>query len=108
MTLARTSGIIRKMRSLLALLLLAASLFRRLVGPEAAPVATLFFGLSHANVAAYAWPSAAHVVIGGDFNSYPTDRGYEIMAFPPEGQPYLVASGRSPGSTGSVTAAASG
>jgi len=27
-------------------------------------------------------------------NSYPTERGYEIMAFPPEGQPYLVASGR--------------
>ena len=27
-------------------------------------------------------------------NSYPTDRGYEIMAFPPEGQPYLVARGR--------------
>jgi protocatechuate 3,4-dioxygenase beta subunit len=26
-------------------------------------------------------------------NSYPTERGYEIMAFPPEGQPYLVASG---------------
>ncbi len=27
-------------------------------------------------------------------NSYPTERGYEIMAFPPEGQPYLVARGR--------------
>jgi hypothetical protein len=75
-----------------ALLFAARSLFRRLLPSDGVPIALVVFGLAHANVAGYAWPSARHVVVGATLGiaAVAAHLGAQDVSPPSEGRRWPV------------------